>query len=469
MNYFSQKSVFEKNIKGTDSNNYNEKFEKNASLLEQTITQKRLFESKYNISRTFSDGKTVVLNTLYDSIVVLNSDETQLFKSNINTVKRPHFLAKLYLLGILIEEGEDEASLLDFLVRELPFNPNGVSTIMILPTLNCNARCSYCFEQDRLKEKMSDETISNVIDFFADNFSENDHVLIRWFGGEPLLACDVIDKITEGLNTRFNNNLFYESTIVTNGSLLSNEIINSATNNWNVTKVQVTLDGYGDEHNRRKNFPKASIDYYNKTLSDIEKLISSNIFTVCRVNFDKTNLRDIDSILESLSPFKYSNLFLPRFTILRPSECGYNEFSYITPREYKETYSYIYNKLYEYGFLTAVKDLIPHRKREICLAKSINKAIIGPDGSIYKCLQEGFNKNTAVGNLTSGVSFSQYNNYCQISLESECRKCLYLPWCMGGCPVYRKMSKTREVTPCIRERYFIDVLMEMVHKWEFLK
>lgn len=281
---------------------------------------------------------------------------------------------------------------------------------------------------------------------------------------------EVITSITEGINKAFNGGMLYDSVMFTNGSLLTDDVIELAQKSWHLKKIQLTIDGYGIEHNCRKNYAFSGVNYYKKILQDIQKLLACGIAVDCRVNLDKDNFQHIDEILLDLYPFKGNPLFRPRLTILRPSDCGYNQFNYITPSDLKWAYSIIYKKLYSHGFLTDVKAILPQRQKESCIAKSINKVIIGADGKLYKCLQQVFDENHTVGILGTGIFPSKFvENYCKKRINKKCEECIYLPMCSGGCSAYWDLKEKVEITPCIREKYFFDMLLEFIHECEGTK
>ena len=63
--------------------------------------------------------------------------------------------------------------------------------LIILPTEKCNFRCTYCYE-DFLIGKMPpaiERGVKALIDRRSDSL---DRLEISWFGGEPLLAADVV-------------------------------------------------------------------------------------------------------------------------------------------------------------------------------------------------------------------------------------------------------------------------------------
>ena len=83
---------------------------------------------------------------------------------------------------------------------------------------DCNFSCSYCLQpKDRLQTKTLD--IDRIAFFIQDRSIEE----IRFWGGEPLLYIDLIKEIISGLEVR---NIYTRRTMVTNGSLLNENITN---------------------------------------------------------------------------------------------------------------------------------------------------------------------------------------------------------------------------------------------------
>jgi len=452
-----------------DENNFGN-FELSQDKIDQVtkiIVGKKLISSKYNIARTFEDGYTVIFNTLYDGVVVLDSKETELYNHVDDRCSFNESDIILFLLGILILNSEDEESIINIQRDELLFNRKGTPIITILPTQACNARCEYCFAEHNEKITISLQTIDDIIAYFVNNFHSGNKVIIRWFGGEPLLAKDAISKITNGIDKAFRGALQFDSIMFTNGSLLTDKIIEIAKKEWHLKKIQLTIDGYEHEHNRRKNYNDADVNYYKKTINDISQLLECGIGVDCRVNLDKDNIQQIDQILTDLNPYKDNPLFRARLTILRPSDCGYNIFNFIRPDDLEWAYGIIYRKLFSYGFLNDIKLILPQRRKESCISKSLNKVIIGADGKLYKCLQQVLSEEHSVGTLNSGIMPGDFvDKYCKKNIHSECNICVFLPLCVGGCDVYWDLQREEEVTPCIREKYFFDMLLEFVHNWD---
>lgn len=101
--------------------------------------------------------------------------------------------------------------------------------LYVLPGFKCNFACSYCFSaKGRATEELSTGNLLAVLDFFVDRSRiDTDFLSISYLGGgEPTLSWDVVRAGIEyagQLATRQGIHLY--TTIVTNGSLLTEEMV----------------------------------------------------------------------------------------------------------------------------------------------------------------------------------------------------------------------------------------------------
>lgn len=252
------------------------------------IGKSKLVASLFNLEKSFADKTTVMINTMTEAVVVLSYEEYQKYKAiSFCTDYNDKTIIQLYLLGVLTKDDDSELFKLDVIRNRSAFASNDAINITIYPTQECNARCFYCFENGEKRTPMSEETVAKVVEYISKNVTADDEVVFRWFGGEPLVADHIIDYITTQVDSFFHGKLRYSSIVTTNGFNISDDLISRAKHKWHAKKFHVTIDGYGEEHNRRKNYYDKSIDSYQKLLSDISKLIDAGIFVVCRFNLDK--------------------------------------------------------------------------------------------------------------------------------------------------------------------------------------
>lgn len=83
------------------------------------LNDKRLMVSKYNIIKHYDDNQTVIYNTLYDSIVILENKENDQFNQYNMFKGKSGVIRSLYRLGILVLDSEDETALMNLQNEEL--------------------------------------------------------------------------------------------------------------------------------------------------------------------------------------------------------------------------------------------------------------------------------------------------------------------------------------------------------------
>lgn len=102
-------------------------------------------------------------------------------------------------------------------------------SLCLILTHNCNLNCLYCFDREQRKQNyanLSPDKAKEVIEVLID---KGYHRIVIWFfGGEPLLRFDQIKRITEYCKYRETENpeLIFRFTITTNGTLLTETIMN---------------------------------------------------------------------------------------------------------------------------------------------------------------------------------------------------------------------------------------------------
>lgn len=154
---------------------------------------------------------------------------------------------------------------------------NDVFELIILPTEQCNFRCTYCYENFEIR-KMSKQTVNGIKNFLTKKAAIIQDLHISWFGGEPLLAIDIIEDISKyilrlnSINPRF----FYKASITTNGYLLTKKNLDKLFK-IGVKSFQISLDGDSITHNQTR----IRYDGYNTF-----ERIWSNLLEIKKTNFD---------------------------------------------------------------------------------------------------------------------------------------------------------------------------------------
>jgi sulfatase maturation enzyme AslB (radical SAM superfamily) len=99
-------------------------------------------------------------------------------------------------------------------------------TLILVVTRQCNLNCRYC-PISKTNKSMSLQVAERAIFLFLKNNKDDNNLLIRFFGGEPLLEFDLIEKAINYASGK-KENLFFNLT--TNGMLLNGKILQKIKN-----------------------------------------------------------------------------------------------------------------------------------------------------------------------------------------------------------------------------------------------
>ena len=89
-----------------------------------------------------------------------------------------------------------------------------------------------------------------------------------WYGGEPLLAFDIIKDLMEEVYRNFDKE-YVSSGIVSNGYLLSERTVLEM-KDYNINNIQITIDGPPEIHNKRRKLPTGE-DTFFVILNNLKK------------------------------------------------------------------------------------------------------------------------------------------------------------------------------------------------------
>lgn len=177
--------------------------------------------SKYNVIKSI-ENDTWIFNCLTSGFVKVDTNywNKLLTKLEDKTISIDDSVITLIKAGIITDADKDELSLYKYLYYSEMFQNFGLS-LSIAPTMKCNFKCFYCFEDGNKNAGiMSEEIENNLIKFISLHREQSIH--ITWFGGEPLLGFNRITSICKKLHEA---NIQFTSDMITNGSLLNSSIV----------------------------------------------------------------------------------------------------------------------------------------------------------------------------------------------------------------------------------------------------
>lgn len=312
----------------------------------------------------------------------------------------------------------DEFLWIDFLrdkKRELSKN-NFNKSYIIMTTMDCNARCFYCYEKGRKPIVMTSKTAKDISNFIIAD-TANKKVKFSWFGGEPLVNSSVIDFICTSLQK---NGIDYVSNIISNGLLFSEDLIERAKTTWNLKKAQITIDGTEEKYLKTKAFKDGHGDEFKKVLLNIENLLKNNISVSIRLN---QNLDNTDDLLDLADLLK--NKFANYCNLTAYNRLLFDE-------EITENTQVAYFRLKQR--LRQLRLLKPYFGESIgysqCMADNDSSLVITPNGKVGKC--EHFSETNLVGSIYDNEFDSRTLERFKEHYDklSSCDICVFYPNCV---------------------------------------
>ena len=236
------------------------------------------------------EGGTLVFHTLTREMLLLTPED----------YAAPDSLPALRDKWFRVPQALDDRKYADqvrFVRKTVRKKPEHITSYTIFTTTDCNARCFYCYEIGRSRIPMTEETAHKAAAYIADHCGGKP-VHLGWFGGEPLFNKKVIDVICKDLTEK---GIQYRSNIISNGYLFDQETVEQAVKLWNLTWVQIALDGTEEVFNRCKAFIyKDGPSPYQVVMGNIGHLLDAGVRVHVRMNMDNHNAEDLFVLADEL-------------------------------------------------------------------------------------------------------------------------------------------------------------------------
>ncbi|MCI9110262.1 MAG: radical SAM protein [Bacilli bacterium] len=404
--------------------------------------------SMFNVIERVEDG-ILIYNTNSGGILKLNKK----YEEKYNALARNEEMDDKELKDALIEGGmiieETKGNEVEKLLLEnkiVRFSGNSIG-LTIAPTMACNFRCPYCYEKGKEHVTMNKDTIEKIKEYIRNLKERYKLIDIVWYGGEPLLAFDIIKELMEEVYKNFERKNVSASAI-TNGYLLSKDIALEM-KKLNINDIQVTIDGPPEIHNERRRLPSGA-DTFFVILNNLKEALEvyPELKVAVRINVDKTNINSIDEIEGHLKEFGLLNKISPYISPVTNNNENCVDGHCFNVQEFALEEINFMKKNLDNGMILIN---VPDKKVGMCSAVSYNSWVIDAKGDFYKCWEGIGEFSENVGNifqekLDINKNLLKWLSY-SIEDDEECMKCPYLPVCMGGCPNYRVSNKKKNCHP----------------------
>lgn len=428
--------------------------------------------SRYNFLKQYEDA-TIFFNAVTCALAVVDEN----FLRVVEDIKNNSYDEKKYSAdlisdmknsGCIVEDNVDELERLEFFRNISKYDMTKFG-LTVAPTLDCNFRCKYCFETHP-KGFMSEEGQEALIKFAENRLEVAKSFSVTWYGGEPLLAKNIIYNLSEKFLELCNkSNIEYSAFIVTNASLMNDDDIKNF-KKYKIKAAQVTLDGPKEIHdNRRKNITGEST--FDKLIDRVNALLNNDLNVVVRINIDKENINYVDELLASLRSKidKYENLKIDFGQVSAFTEiCKSIENDCYSNNQFADIMLPLYEKVFANGFKINKMNVYPVPRINFCCADYANSFVVDNHGEIYRCWNHVQDLQSSCGNVKNFSADTANKNYFSWiewnPLHNEkCRECEFLPICMGGCPYLMRRANDKNPV-CGTVKYNLNKILRYYYE-----
>ena len=401
--------------------------------------------SRYNISAPVPGTKNVAITNLYKGNCAEYTPLELYLLSALEELDEHHpIIERFAKRGIICNF--DEKAALETMGRAACASSQYIS-LTLCPTMGCNFDCPYCFE-DHGRTKMSAEVQDDVVSLTERLFkaARAKHLSVTWFGGEPLLACDIIESLSERLMALAEeHDADYSASIVTNGYLLSQEVADML-EKAKVGSAQVTIDGVGATHDATR--------YLRGGKPTFERIVANlrNVKLPFKVNIrhnvhegNKGEVAELEAFIAQLAKESGNNLFY------YPAPVSGSE---VADDRGKQVDLLCKSTAGEIGVKQEAGRFHAGRGH-YCGANSFWCIGIDDLGNLQKCWEAVDKPQFSFGNAhdwdpekpfdtaSNLDNLTMYLNTSSPVPDEECRECVWLPMCVGGCP-HRRITDGRQ-------------------------
>ncbi|MGH2600560.1 MAG: radical SAM protein, partial [Dehalococcoidia bacterium] len=347
----------------------------------------------------------------------------------------PKTLEQLALGRMLIPDTADELAVLQGRYEASRWDTTSFA-LTIVTSLGCNFDCPYCFEAKH-PSILSPEVEAAVLAVLDDQLPRIQRFSVSWFGGEPLVGKRPLLSLSDAFIARCDRaGVAYSASITTNGYLLD-EATCAQLRERRVTSAQVSLDGPPEVHDRMRPLAGGG-GSFQRIVQNLKHAVDYLDIGI-RMNVDAQNIQRAEELFQIL----VDEGFAGKLSVYPGQIVGVGEnllapsASYgprcLTNREFAWAELAFLALAERYGLAGSA---LPRPTGAPCTAVRANELVVGSTGELYKCWDSVGTKLEVIGDIRDYQNpngrLAKWLTYDPFANE-ECRGCIALPVCMGGC------------------------------------
>ena len=170
-------------------------------------------------------------------------------------------------------------------------------TLTICVTEACNFACPYCFQKTGTRH-MSEEVQRALVRFVEGRLAtgRHDRLEVDWFGGEPLLALDVVEHLSgQFMRIAQRHEIPYRAMMHTNGYFLNQQAVD-VLERCSVRNVLVTIDGDRASHDAKRHLQSGG-PTYDRIVANL-RAIRTSMRIIVRCNLHESNVESLPALVQ---------------------------------------------------------------------------------------------------------------------------------------------------------------------------
>lgn len=385
------------------------------------------------------EEKFVLFNSFQNKIIFLEADLKSLLDAakiegidNLESI-HPDFFNYLFENRFIVENSINEVNQIRDLTKKIDENSHEF-LLTVNPTMNCNFKCWYCYETHIKASRLEGSVLDNINKFISNTIAKENIKLfnLSFFGGEPLLYFDknvvpLVDTLVKQSNIY---NKYFGISFTTNGYLINEKFISYFKEKNISCHLQITLDGYGEEHDKVRYVSKTK-GSYTEIIKNIKTLINNHFGVTLRVNYTNDNLSESYKIAEDFLDIE--QCIKDKYLTFDFHRVWQN----VQADDLDLTLKLVKDYITDNG-LKAKGSYSPNNVQDSCYADKRNSATINYNGDLYKCTARDFLTKNRAGYLSEEGNLIWENDYLEKRMNSKfkntpCLTCKIMPLCNGGC------------------------------------
>lgn len=363
--------------------------------------------------------KSLLIDSKLYAMIESNFDKI----SNIKNIY-PEFFDKLVNDDFIIPNNADEPKKIINNIKKTLLNKSKL-ILTVNPTMDCNLRCWYCYEDHVKLSKMSDKTLNAVVKFAKEKINSDaiKTLQLSFFGGEPLLySHNIILPLIEAISHICKNkDINYSIMFTTNGILINSKFLSEISKYAKNIAFQIPFDGNEYLHNQTKKSPTGT-GFYNVTVKNINKIMSYGMKVNIRCNYTMDNINSFTELMDDIRNLEHYDNRICNFSLQRIWQSK-------DSIELDNNVSQIINWGKSNNVISeSSQSMVPTH----CYADYSNSYVINYNGLIYKCTARKFSDENSIGKIMDDGTLSLRHDaeyYIDKRFYTECYNCQILPIC----------------------------------------